>query len=160
MPEVLAELSKANVTLWMCTGDKEETAINIGRSCNLLENDTKLFYLTKNANIDSESSFNEKLKEVHYELIGGYNKGGGGWAAMGSGHERVQVALVLDGPTFKFYDENDKVTCRFVLSMYFFYDRNDQNDKFISMPCLLLFFFFVSHRHVLTCTFRNKGRDC
>ena len=93
----------------MCTGDKEETAVNIGRSCNLLENETKLFYLTKNADINDEVSFAEKLQEIHYELISGYNKDGGGWAAMGSGDERVEVALVLDGPSFKFYDENDEV---------------------------------------------------
>ena len=109
MPEVLAELTKADVTLWMCTGDKEETAINIGRSCNLLQNDTKLFYLTTNAGVHDEASFGEMLKELHYELISGYNKEGGGWATMGSGDERVEVALVLDGPAFKFYDENDEV---------------------------------------------------
>ena len=91
----------------MCTGDKEETAINIGRSCNLLESETKLFYLTK-TDIKDETTFSEKLKEVHYELIGGYNKEGGGWAAKGSGDERVEVALVLDGPSFKFYNENDE----------------------------------------------------
>jgi P-type E1-E2 ATPase len=36
VPEVLADFLKANINVWMLTGDKLETAENIGRSCNLV----------------------------------------------------------------------------------------------------------------------------
>ena len=36
VPEVIADLARAGIVLWMLTGDKEETAINIGMSHNNL----------------------------------------------------------------------------------------------------------------------------
>ena len=36
VPECIANLAKAGINLWVLTGDKQETAINIGYSCNLL----------------------------------------------------------------------------------------------------------------------------
>jgi magnesium-transporting ATPase (P-type) len=47
VPEVIADLAKAGIVLWMLTGDKLETAINIGRSCNLILSDTHLVEVTK-----------------------------------------------------------------------------------------------------------------
>lgn len=42
VPESISILSQAGIKLWVLTGDKIETAINIGFSCNLLSNDMKL----------------------------------------------------------------------------------------------------------------------
>ena len=42
VPQSISILSQAGIKLWVLTGDKIETAINIGFSCNLLENDMKL----------------------------------------------------------------------------------------------------------------------
>ena len=36
VPETLRDFLKANIKVWMLTGDKMETAENIGRSCNML----------------------------------------------------------------------------------------------------------------------------
>ncbi|XP_065059907.1 phospholipid-transporting ATPase ID-like isoform X2 [Rhopilema esculentum] len=36
VPETIANLAEANINLWVLTGDKQETAINIGYSCMLL----------------------------------------------------------------------------------------------------------------------------
>lgn len=36
VPEAIANLAKANIKIWVLTGDKTETAINIGYSCKLL----------------------------------------------------------------------------------------------------------------------------
>ncbi len=36
MPECIAELAKAGINIWVLTGDKEETAINIAVACNLV----------------------------------------------------------------------------------------------------------------------------
>ena len=36
VPDTIADMAKAGVNLWVLTGDKEETAINIGFACQLL----------------------------------------------------------------------------------------------------------------------------
>ena len=36
VPRAIFKLAQAGIKIWVCTGDKVETAINIGRSCNLL----------------------------------------------------------------------------------------------------------------------------
>ena len=45
VPDTIALLGKAGIKLWVLTGDKVETAINIGFSCNLLDNDMDLILL-------------------------------------------------------------------------------------------------------------------
>ena len=101
VPEVLADLAKAGITLWMLTGDKEETAVNIGRSCNLLHNDTKLFFIT---GAKSSEDFATKLRQVNEELQSHFVPGVGYSTA---GTAPVQVGLVLDGPSFKYFEENN-----------------------------------------------------
>ncbi|CAD8136462.1 unnamed protein product [Paramecium pentaurelia] len=39
VPETIADLLKANIKVWMLTGDKLETAENIAKSCRLIQND-------------------------------------------------------------------------------------------------------------------------
>ena len=43
VPQCIAELRKANIKVWMLTGDKLETAENIGFSCCLFDARTHLF---------------------------------------------------------------------------------------------------------------------
>jgi len=45
VPDAIALLAQAGIKLWVLTGDKVETAINIGFSCNLLDNDMDLLIL-------------------------------------------------------------------------------------------------------------------
>lgn len=45
VPESISTLAQAGIKLWVLTGDKVETAINIGFSCNLLGNDMELLIL-------------------------------------------------------------------------------------------------------------------
>ena len=40
MPETIATLIKADIRFWMLTGDKLETAIEIAKSCRIIEIDT------------------------------------------------------------------------------------------------------------------------
>ena len=101
VPEVLADLANAGITLWMLTGDKEETAVNIGRSCNLLRNDTKLFFIS---GAISEDDFNLKLNIASNEINRSYIPGKG-YKVMDQ--SPVEIALVMDGPSFKFFKEDD-----------------------------------------------------
>ncbi|XP_054875413.1 phospholipid-transporting ATPase IC isoform X2 [Amphiprion ocellaris] len=42
VPETIALLQEAGLKVWVLTGDKKETAVNIGYSCKLLDPDTRL----------------------------------------------------------------------------------------------------------------------
>ncbi|XP_053909336.1 phospholipid-transporting ATPase IC isoform X2 [Cuculus canorus] len=44
VPETISRLSKADIKIWVLTGDKKETAENIGFSCELLTDETKICY--------------------------------------------------------------------------------------------------------------------
>jgi magnesium-transporting ATPase (P-type) len=94
VPEVLSDLATAGITLWMLTGDKEETAINIGYSCNLIKNDTKLYYLT---GAKDNYNLNEKLQKISSEVFTDH----------GQLEKLQEITLVLDGPSFKYFDEQD-----------------------------------------------------
>lgn len=90
VPEVIADLAKAGIILWMLTGDKLETAINIGHSCNLLLEDTVVSMLTK---VNNKAEFATRLREEHEKIT----------------REPVNpnTALVIDGPSFTHFDEKD-----------------------------------------------------
>uniref|UniRef100_A0A803XSR2 Phospholipid-transporting ATPase n=1 Tax=Meleagris gallopavo TaxID=9103 RepID=A0A803XSR2_MELGA len=44
VPETISKLSKADIKIWVLTGDKKETAENIGFSCELLTDETTICY--------------------------------------------------------------------------------------------------------------------
>ncbi|XP_013882065.1 phospholipid-transporting ATPase IC [Austrofundulus limnaeus] len=44
VPETIAKLAKADIKIWVLTGDKKETAENIGFSCSLLTDDMQIHY--------------------------------------------------------------------------------------------------------------------
>ena len=71
--------------------------MNIGHSCNLLQEDTKLFTLTQAEGVTGDESFGKQLKQVHHDLIIG----------LAMGQKWPSVALVLDGFAFKFYQEEN-----------------------------------------------------
>ncbi|KAJ3025977.1 UNVERIFIED_CONTAM: hypothetical protein HDU68_006389 [Siphonaria sp. JEL0065] len=47
VPDTIENLRRANIRVWMLTGDKTETAINIGRTCNLIKRDSHLMLLNE-----------------------------------------------------------------------------------------------------------------
>ena len=58
VPNTINELMKAGIKLWVLTGDKMETAINIGYSCKLLQEQMTLIKL-QNKNDDPDSVKNQ-----------------------------------------------------------------------------------------------------
>ena len=46
MPETIAKFKEAGINFWVLTGDKEETAINIGFASGMLSNETQRLYIT------------------------------------------------------------------------------------------------------------------
>lgn len=116
VPQSISILSQAGIKLWVLTGDKVETAINIGFSCNLLENDMKLLvvrpesndlenvtyidnlitkYLKEEFNIDAETpeQVNTLIKEARKD----------------HSIPQSKVALIIDGAALTqiFQDLND-----------------------------------------------------
>ncbi|KAF7586202.1 hypothetical protein BBP40_009304 [Aspergillus hancockii] len=55
VPEAIDKLRRANIKLWMLTGDKRETAINVGHSCRLVKDYSTLVILDQE-NGDVEQS--------------------------------------------------------------------------------------------------------
>ena len=47
VPETIDMLIKANIKVWVLTGDKQETAIEIGKSCKLIQQDMRLEILSR-----------------------------------------------------------------------------------------------------------------
>jgi phospholipid-transporting ATPase len=63
VPEAIALLMSAGIRVWVLTGDKEETAIEIGKSCNLLQSHMETIKLS------SKSSEDIKNKLEKYDLM-------------------------------------------------------------------------------------------
>ncbi|CCG81132.2 Phospholipid-translocating P-type ATPase domain-containing protein [Taphrina deformans PYCC 5710] len=65
VPESIALLGEAGIKLWVLTGDKVETAINIGFSCNLLDNNMNVvrFQVPGNKQDDVEALLDINLQK-------------------------------------------------------------------------------------------------
>ena len=59
VPETISLLMSANIRVWVLTGDKQETAIEIGRSCSLLKENMTLIDLSS----DTIEIFEHKLSD-------------------------------------------------------------------------------------------------
>ncbi|KDO35746.1 hypothetical protein SPRG_18891 [Saprolegnia parasitica CBS 223.65] len=83
VPEAIDILLRAGIRIWVLTGDKEETAINIGRSCNLLQQESHMMVHRLSCKSSSEDELYEYIWEL-LELRGKISK---------------KEVLVLDGDT-------------------------------------------------------------
>ncbi|XP_036360551.1 probable phospholipid-transporting ATPase IA isoform X3 [Octopus sinensis] len=106
VPESIANLMRADIKIWVLTGDKQETAVNIGYSCKLLTQGTPLLMV-------NEHSLDQKIGSEHRNgsAAGGENvfvK-----ATRETLRRHVQdfgehlrkdndVALIIDGQTLKY----------------------------------------------------------
>ena len=90
VPETIDKLRRANIKLWMLTGDKRETAINIGHSCRLIKDYSKVIIL------DTTLSTVEKLMATSLLEIG-----------QGSIAHSV---VVVDGQTLSDIESNETLS--------------------------------------------------
>ncbi|KAI0805530.1 hypothetical protein GGR55DRAFT_281264 [Xylaria sp. FL0064] len=108
VPDTIEVLGKAGIKLWVLTGDKVETAINIGFSCNLLNNDMELITLKvvedESGDVTGDQFVNELDAELtqrlrHFGLTGDDDD----LAQARQTHEPPSPthALVVDGFTLK-----------------------------------------------------------
>lgn len=108
VPDSIALLGDAGIKLWVLTGDKVETAINIGFSCNLLGNDMELLVL-KTSGKDVEKIADAPMARVSI-LLDSYlsEKFGmaGSWEEIEAAKEdhnppSGQFGVVIDGDALK-----------------------------------------------------------
>ncbi|XP_043547915.1 phospholipid-transporting ATPase IB isoform X3 [Chiloscyllium plagiosum] len=85
VPETIATLMKADIKIWVLTGDKQETAINIGYSCKLVSQSMSLLIV----NEDSLDATRETLTHHCEDLGESLNK-------------ENELALIIDGHTLKY----------------------------------------------------------
>ncbi|OBT41228.1 hypothetical protein VE00_09241 [Pseudogymnoascus sp. WSF 3629] len=99
VPDTIALLAEAGIKLWVLTGDKVETAINIGFSCNLLNNDMELIVFK--IEDDSLSTAEEQLDQ-HLRTFNMTGSDEELQAAM-KNHEAPAPthAIVIDGDSLK-----------------------------------------------------------
>uniref|UniRef100_A0A8C3D3F6 Phospholipid-transporting ATPase n=1 Tax=Cairina moschata TaxID=8855 RepID=A0A8C3D3F6_CAIMO len=64
VPETIATLMKAEIKIWILTGDKQETAINIGYSCRLISQSMSLILVNEDS-LDHRST--EAKMEIYLE---------------------------------------------------------------------------------------------
>ena len=114
VPEIIADLAKANIVVWMLTGDKEETAVNIGRSCNLVLSDSKLLCLVGIKGdmahpAEGRKKYHARLKEIYDDIkahwVEGTDPSCSGY--RDDNGKFTSIVFVLDGPSFGFFDPDN-----------------------------------------------------
>ncbi|CAN8032995.1 unnamed protein product, partial [Ixodes persulcatus] len=90
VPETVADLLKADIKIWVLTGDKQETAINIGYSTHLISQSMPLLVI----NEDSLDATREAIRR-HVHDFGDLLR------------KENELALVVDGKTLKYALSSD-----------------------------------------------------
>ncbi|KAA8592502.1 hypothetical protein FQN60_017957 [Etheostoma spectabile] len=65
VPQTIEQLSKANIKIWVLTGDKQETAENIGYSCNLLREEMNDVFIVSG---NSPEDVREELRNARTSM--------------------------------------------------------------------------------------------
>ncbi|KAG2466234.1 AT10D ATPase, partial [Polypterus senegalus] len=90
VPETIEALQKAGIKIWVLTGDKQETAVNIAYSCKLLRPSDKVFILNCTSKDACEALISQILKIIEDNDPG---------ASIG---HAPNYSLVIDGKTLEF----------------------------------------------------------
>ncbi|KAL2261694.1 hypothetical protein VTK26DRAFT_3594 [Humicola hyalothermophila] len=112
VPDTIALLGDAGIKLWVLTGDKVETAINIGFSCNLLNNDMDLLRIQVNEEEGSLGTEEEYLALAEKQLDNELAR----FNMTGSDEELKRAKLDHEPPAATHALVIDGFTLRWVLS--------------------------------------------
>ncbi|CAI8492867.1 unnamed protein product [Hanseniaspora opuntiae] len=93
VPETIQTLQDANIKIWVLTGDKQETAINIGMSCKLLSEEMNLLIVNEESKEDTRNNFIEKFRAFKEMNV--------------SPQDMQNLALVIDGKSLGYALEPD-----------------------------------------------------
>ncbi|KXX81576.1 putative phospholipid-transporting ATPase DRS2 [Madurella mycetomatis] len=93
VPETIHTLQEAGIKVWVLTGDRQETAINIGMSCKLLSEDMMLLIVNEESATATRDNIQKKLDAIRNQ----------GDATI----ETETLALVIDGKSLTYALEKD-----------------------------------------------------
>ncbi|KAI9097375.1 hypothetical protein DFS34DRAFT_122083 [Phlyctochytrium arcticum] len=129
VPDTIHTLAQAGIKLWVLTGDRQETAINIGYSCKLITEEMSLIVCNEATHFETKEFLAQKLNAVRASITGGpvqdvkdeYGFGSyvdKGYAMFGFERKKAKLnksqipeteplALVIDGRTLEYALEDD-----------------------------------------------------
>lgn len=93
VPETIHTLQQAGIKVWVLTGDRQETAINIGMSCKLLSEDMMLLIVNEETPDATRDNLQKKLDAIRTQADGTI--------------ETDSLALVIDGKSLTYALERD-----------------------------------------------------
>ena len=93
VPDTIHTLQSAGIKVWVLTGDRQETAINIGMSCKLISEDMSLLIVNEENAASTRDNIAKKLNAITSQTAGG--------AALEA------LALVIDGKSLTYALERD-----------------------------------------------------
>ncbi|KAF5594685.1 phospholipid-translocating ATPase [Fusarium subglutinans] len=93
VPETIHTLQQANIKVWVLTGDRQETAINIGMSCKLLSEDMMLLIVNEETAAATRDNIQKKMDAIRTQGDGTI--------------ETETLALIIDGKSLTFALEKD-----------------------------------------------------
>lgn len=100
VPETIASLRYAGIKLWILTGDKQETAVNIGFSCKLLDSSMEIITI----NSPNKEQCEELLKQIKVRLDSNWPS----YTVLPTNRfktdesSRPPLALIIDGITLSY----------------------------------------------------------
>ncbi|XP_056106258.1 phospholipid-transporting ATPase VB [Rhinichthys klamathensis goyatoka] len=109
VPETIQALRRAGMQVWVLTGDKPETAINIAYSCKLLDQEDLVFTFSTNRKSLCKMRLEDTLGEVRRSSLspaGEVQFRGNNSAFTLTEHS---IGLVIDGPTLSMAMSDDLV---------------------------------------------------
>lgn len=108
VPDAIAQLHEAGIKLWVLTGDKMQTAIEIGFSCNLLNADTEVMIISADHEAGTRSQIEAACNKIAaagrpilVEKKKSNSRGLGGKRKSTIGFEPTPEAIAAAGPTGK-----------------------------------------------------------
>ncbi|KAH0559343.1 hypothetical protein GP486_004142 [Trichoglossum hirsutum] len=93
VPDTIHVLQQAGVKVWVLTGDRQETAINIGMSCKLISEDMSLLIVNEESLEATRDNLSKKLNAIRGQKDGGI--------------ELETMALVIDGRSLTYALEKE-----------------------------------------------------
>ncbi|KAG9304740.1 hypothetical protein G9A89_003914 [Geosiphon pyriformis] len=91
VPETIHTLQQAGIKIWVLTGDRQETAINIGLSCKLIQEEMSLIIVNEESHWETKDYLEKKVKAIKDRI----------------NPDAEPVALVIDGRSLDFALEKD-----------------------------------------------------
>ncbi|KAG0207473.1 hypothetical protein BGX28_001297 [Mortierella sp. GBA30] len=93
VPETIHTLQQAGIKVWVLTGDRQETAINIGYSCKLINEEMSLIICNEQTHWETKEFLENKSKAIK--------------STMQRGDDIEPLALIIDGKSLGFALEKD-----------------------------------------------------